>query len=206
MEALFYQFCEHISNNYLLQGFMIAAGSCFIEDPARCVVALLVANKDVNWMLALVSMTIGGMAGDLGLYLIGRYAAGLILRHRMVTYSKLVWIKSFFKNHAVKTLFVSRFIPGSRLLTFSAAGMVRYPIWKLFIIIFAAAISQAYIFLKFGDLIGDTVLPYLTSPWLKYGVFVFSIALLYFTFSFMGSRNQKKTAIKAAAHKEEEDA
>lgn len=198
MEELFPQFLEHLSSNIWLQGLLIAAGSCFIEDPARCVVAVLVADGKVDWRVAFSSMIIGGMAGDFGLYLIGRYASIFVYKHRWISFSKVAWMKNYFKHHAIKTLFAARFLPGGRLPTYTVAGIIRFAIPKLLIILFCAAFAQALIFLKLGDLIEATLLPYLTSPWLKYGVLGFTLLTFYISYKMFGKKRKKKLASQEA--------
>jgi len=74
-------------------------------------VGLLVAAGHINWWLAFVSMTVGGMAGDIGLYVIGRYAVGLLIRRRWVDAARLVWMEGHFERHAAKTIVIARFLP-----------------------------------------------------------------------------------------------
>lgn len=169
-EEAFLQLCEHLSNHLWLQSLLVVAGTCFLEDAARCGVGLLVASGHIGWWLALSSMTVGGMAGDIGLYLIGRYATSFLVRQRWVDLARLTWMEDYFKNHAVKTVFLSRFLPGARTITFSAAGVIRYPFGRFLLLLFVAAIVQAFIFLKLGALIGEKILPYLRDPFMRTGI------------------------------------
>ena len=169
-EEAFLQLCEHLSNHLWLQSLLVVAGTCFLEDAARCGVGLLVASGHIGWWLALSSMTVGGMAGDIGLYLIGRYATSFLVRQRWVDLARLTWMEDYFKNHAVKTVFLSRFLPGARTITFSAAGVIRYPFGRFLLLLFVAAIVQALIFLKLGALIGEKILPYLRDPFMRTGI------------------------------------
>lgn len=163
MEELFGHILDHVSSNPWVQSLLVVASTCFIEDAARCWVALLVADGHIGWWLAFFSMTVGGMAGDLGLYLIGRYATLFLLRRRWVDQTRLVWMEGYFQNHAVKTILFSRFIPGARTVAFSAAGIIRYPLPRFLVLLFLAAMVQALLFLKLGTFIGKHLLPYLTD-------------------------------------------
>ena len=169
-EELFLQLCDHMSTNLWLQSLLIIVGTCFLEDAARCAVCLLVASSHVGWFLAFVSMTIGGMVGDIGLYLIGRYATAFLTRQRWIDIQRLLWMEDYFKNHSAKTIFIARFLPGARTIAFSAAGIVRYPFCRFLVWLFLAALVQALIFLKLGALIGDTILPYLKKPQTRAGI------------------------------------
>lgn len=163
-EETFLQLCEHLSNNLWLQSLLIIVGTCFIEDAARCAVALLVSAGQVGWTLALASMTAGGMAGDIGLYLIGRYGTALLVRLRWIDRARLEWMVEYFQNHAVKTVLISRFLPGARAPAFCGAGVSRYPFPRYLLLLFVAAFAQALIFLKLGVYIGDKLLPPLRNP------------------------------------------
>ena len=170
MEDAFIRLCEHLSNHLWLQGLLVAAGTCFLEDAARCGVGLLVAAGRLGWWLAFVSMMVGGMAGDLGLYLIGRYATLFLLRRRWVDAARLVWMENYFQNHAVKTVLISRFIPGARTVAYSAAGVIRYPLPRFMLLLFIAALVQTLLFLQLGVFIGDTILPYLEDTRTRAGL------------------------------------
>lgn len=163
-EEAFLQLCEHLSNHLWLQSLLVVAGTCFLEDAGRCAVALLVAAGQIGWWLALASMTAGGMAGDIGLYLIGRYGTSLLVSQRWVDRAQLEWMEEYFQNHAAKTVLASRFLPGARTLAFCAAGIIRYPFPRYLLLLFITALAQAFIFLKLGDFIGDRILPYLRDP------------------------------------------
>ncbi len=161
MEDAFFQLCDHLSNHLWLQGLLMAVGTCFLEDAARCGLGLLVAAGRVGWGLAFVSMTVGGMAGDLGLYLIGRYATLFLLRRRWVDAARLKWMESYFNSHAAKTVLISRFIPGARTVAYSAAGVIRYPLPRFLLLLLLAAVVQTLLFLQLGAFIGDKIRPLL---------------------------------------------
>ncbi len=163
-EEAFLQLCEHLSNHLWLQSLLVVAGTCFLEDAGRCAVALLVAAGQIGWWLALASMTAGGMAGDIGLYLIGRYGTSFLVSQHWVDRARLEWMEEYFRNHAAKTVLVSRFLPGARTLAFCAAGIIRYPFPRYLLLLFITALTQALIFLKLGDFIGERILPYLRDP------------------------------------------
>jgi membrane protein DedA with SNARE-associated domain len=163
-EEAFLQLCEHLSNHLWLQGLLVVAGTCFLEDAGRCAVALLVAAGQIGWWLALVYMTAGGMVGDIGLYLVGRYGTDLLVRQRWINRARLEWMEEYFRNHAAKTVLVSRFLPGARTIAFLAAGVIRYPLPRYLALLFVTAAFQALVFLKLGEFIGKRLLPYLRDP------------------------------------------
>jgi len=166
-EATFLQLCEHLSGHLWLQGLLVAAGTCFLEDAARCGVGLLVATGHMGAWVALLGMFFGGLSGDLGLYLIGRYATQFLLSRRWMDAARLTRVKELFACHAVKTVLLSRFLPGARTVVYSAAGVARYPFPRFLALLSVASLVQALLFLWLGAFIGDHVLPYLRHPYLR---------------------------------------
>jgi len=169
-DEAFIQLCEHLSDHLWLQALLVAVGTCFLEDAARCGVGLLAAAGHIGWWLAFVSMTVGGMAGDIGLYLIGRYATLFLIRRRWVDPARLDGMESYFKNHAIKTVFLSRFLPGARTLAYSAAGVIRYPLPRFILLLLIAAVAQSLLFLQLGSFIGNKILPHLRDTRTQFGL------------------------------------
>lgn len=184
MEEAFLRVCEHLSNHVWLQALLVVVGTCFIEDPARCGVGLLVAAGHINWWLAFASMTVGGMAGDVGLYVIGRYAIDFLLRRRWVDQTRLEWMESYFQKHAFKSVLFARFIPGARTVCYVSAGAIKYPFPRFTFMLLAAAVVQSLIFLEVSQFIADKILPFLRDPRLQaavFGVIVLSLVLAHHT-------------------------
>jgi membrane protein DedA with SNARE-associated domain len=178
MEESFIQLCEHLSNQLWLQALLIVIGTCFLEDAARCGVSLLVAAGHVGWALAFVSMTIGGVIGDVGLYVIGRYATDFLMRRHWVDAGRLSWMKAYFQRHAFKSVMLARFIPGARTICYVSAGTIRYPMPRFTVMLFVAAVVQSLLFLQVANFIGARLLPYLTSPKLQLGIFSVIVLVL----------------------------
>jgi membrane protein DedA with SNARE-associated domain len=191
-EAFFTHVCEHLSNHLWLQALLIVVGTCFIEDPARCAVGLLVAAGHVGWWLSFVSMTIGGMAGDIGLYVIGRYATLFLIRRRWVDAARLEWMEESFNRHAVKAVLIARFIPGARMIAYISAGAVRYPVPRFLLLLLVAAMIQSLIFLKIADFIAAHILPYLRDTRLQLAVFVAIVLALVLAHRAITRRTKKK--------------
>lgn len=177
-ETAFIELFEHLSDHLWLQALLVTVGTCFLEDAARCAVSLLVATGHLGWWMTFAAMTIGGMAGDVGLYLIGRYATAFLFRHRWVDPVRLEWMETYFQSHAVKTVFISRFLPGARTVANTAAGAVKYPLPRFLLLLFLAAVVQSLLFLQLGVFIGEKVLPYLHDPRMRFAVFGVTVLAL----------------------------
>lgn len=192
MEESFIQLCEHLSNHLWLQALLIAIGTCFLEDAARCGIGLLVAAGHVGWGLAFVSMTVGGVVGDVGLYVIGRYATEWLVRRRWVDLDRLGWMKDYFQRHAFKSVMLARFIPGARTICYVSAGTIRYPMPRFTFMLFVAAVVQSLLFLKIADFVGHSVFRYMTDTRIQLGVFGVIVLLLVLTHHVFARRNKKK--------------
>jgi membrane protein DedA with SNARE-associated domain len=191
-EEAFFQFCQQFSDQIWLQGLLVAVGTCFLEDAARCGVGLLVAAGQINWWVAFVSMTIGGMAGDIGLYLIGRYATLFLIRRRWVDAARLAWMETYFERQAVKTVLIARFLPGARTLAYVSAGAIKYPMPRLLLLLLIASLAQSALFIQLGVFIGQRILPYLEDPRLRVAVFSAIVLLLVLTHHVLTRRNKNK--------------
>lgn len=177
-ETVFVELCAPLAGHLWLQALLVTAGTCFLEDVARCGVSLLVATGHLGWGFAFACMTAGGMSGDIGLYLIGRYATSLLFRLRWVSPSRLEWMEDYFRHHAIKTVVVSRFLPGARTVSNAAAGAVRYPFPRFLLLVFLSTVVQSLLFLQLGVFIGETILPYLRDPRLRIAVFFLVLLML----------------------------
>jgi membrane protein DedA with SNARE-associated domain len=198
-ETFFLELCDTLSGHPWLQWLLIIAGTCFIEDPARCGVVLLVAGGHIRWWTAFPAMVIGGVVGDVGLYFIGRYATDLLVRLRWVDPARLSKMKEVFYEHAVKSLFIARFLPGARGITYSVSGIVRYPFLRLLAVLTAASAIQALLFLKLGDFVGETVIPYLKRPQMRVVVVAAVVLGGVLVHQKLARRRRRKVAALAAA-------
>ncbi len=156
----------------------IILGTFILEDPTAVIVGLLAADGTIGVPLALTSLYVGIILGDLGLYCLGWFASThprLQLYHdRTITLPLRAWLESRF----VLTIFWARFIPGSRLPTYAASGFFRSPLSTfMYTIIAATSIWTTFLFFIsywFGDI---------TSEWMAYErwsiVAVFLLALFF---------------------------
>jgi membrane protein DedA with SNARE-associated domain len=79
------------------------------------------AHERVSWPLALGALFLGIFLGDLGLYLFGRGVRRGLFRKRDWSFSP-----------SALDLCIARFVPGMRTLTFTGAGLCRFPM-KIFV-------------------------------------------------------------------------
>lgn len=103
--------------------------SYLLEDLAIATAATLSANGDLLPSLALMSIFIGIATGDLGLYVLGRYARKVRwLRYRALSNSSFKVIRQKLTQRAFANLFLIRFIPGLRTIGFTLSGFLAIPL------------------------------------------------------------------------------
>lgn len=204
MEAWFIHFCELLTMNPWLQALVVIVFTCFLEDPARCAVVVMLAGDHItNWWLTFASMTLGGMIGDVGLYVIGRYAMHVLIRFRFADPERIEHIKSKYGDHAAWASFIARFLPGARTLVYVATGSMKYPFGRFLIILFFAAALQAYFFLLAADFISLHILPYLKSKVAQTILASILIGAVFVLNRFLTKRT-KKREIEEIKHQHEE--
>jgi membrane protein DedA with SNARE-associated domain len=105
------------------------------EDGATLLAATLWTAGRLDARIAFVSALLGIWTGDMGLYAVGsglgRRALGPRWLGRFLPAEKLLKAEVWFSERGHFALVMSRFIPGSRLPLYVAAGSLRFP-GKLF--------------------------------------------------------------------------
>lgn len=113
----------------LILALVIIVGT-FISEDLTCIAAgLMVAQGRIEFLPALLACGVGIFLGDVGIFLGGR-----ILGRPVVHRAPLRWVLSpaaltrasdWFQRKGVKAVFLSRFMPGIRLPTYFAAGVLK---------------------------------------------------------------------------------
>jgi membrane protein DedA with SNARE-associated domain len=105
-----------------VQGILILLGTFVLEDAATVLAAMDVQVGRVPMAVALVSLYAGIVLGDLGLYGLGRAAAFVPWIRRLIPPERLATGAAMLDKHVTKVVFISRFLPGARLPTYTACG------------------------------------------------------------------------------------
>jgi membrane protein DedA with SNARE-associated domain len=108
----------------ILQGAAIIAGTFILEDAATAAAAMSVQGGDVEMPVALVSLYLGIVLGDIGLYGMGRLAASFSWARRLIPPQRQDRSRAWLERHVFKVVFISRFLPGVRLPTYTACGFL----------------------------------------------------------------------------------
>lgn len=124
--------------------FLIVAGT-FVSEDATCLAAGVLAGQSrISFALALSACFVGIFVGDLLLYWTGRILGRRILNigffSKLVSENSLANASRWLDDRGAEAIFLSRFVTGSRLPTYLAAGFLRTNFWKftLFFLIASA--------------------------------------------------------------------
>ncbi|MCX6853911.1 MAG: VTT domain-containing protein [Verrucomicrobia bacterium] len=140
---------------------ILALGTYVSEDLACITAGLMAANAQLNLGLGIVACAIGIWTSDMLLYAVGRgFRSGLLhgsWTERWALSSKLAIGEKLMAENSTHFLIASRFLPGSRLPGYLAAGALRYPFRKfMFILALAVAVWTpllCLLSLSFGKLL-----------------------------------------------------
>jgi len=107
---------------------LIIVATFITEDGTVIAVGLGIAHQQIDWGVGFIACLIGIAAGDGGLWAIGRVfgrrALRLPLLRGWLPESSLERWGRWFDRHTVQAVFLARVIPGTRLPTYLAAGLL----------------------------------------------------------------------------------
>jgi len=109
----------------LLQALAIILGTFILEDAATVLAAMRAEEGGIPAWLALFSLYVGVVLGDLGLYGLGRLSARVRWIARLVPPERSRSLAAWLRGRVFKVVLVSRFLPGMRLPTYTACGFLR---------------------------------------------------------------------------------
>jgi membrane protein DedA with SNARE-associated domain len=136
----------------------------------------------INWQLGFAACFAGIWLGDLCLYSLARCFGKPILKSRWIARfadaEAVEWCQTRFNDHASLTLLASRFVPGTRLPTYLAAGLLSMPVSRFALVTgFAAVLWIGGIFAA-AKLLGTQALLCLSFFQNKVAPIIFTTVLL----------------------------
>ena len=141
----------------LLAGLNLPVSEDLIFIISASIAATLARENTVYILIACVS---GALLSDIMAFLIGKYFAAKIIKHKFVRKfiptEKINTIAAFYKKYGNKTLFFGRFIPfGVRNAIFMTAGLVDVKLKRFVIIDSAALVITSTILFSLGYKFGE---------------------------------------------------
>lgn len=147
----------------LLHGLLIFGSTFALEDVAVLGAALLVVNSMVSLPWAAGSSFAGIWLGDLGLYVLARHFGRPVFERSW--FKKLIGKKidfarseGWFRDHGSAAIAISRAVPGTRLPTYLAAGLLKVPAARFLTITGAACVVWVAVLFGFSYHVGMMVI------------------------------------------------
>lgn len=113
----------------------------FVSEDLACLSAgLLVASGRHSFAAATLACLLGIYAGDLLLFLLGRHAGAPVMQRLRARWPDAIERGSaFLGRHGASAIFAARFLPGTRLPTYLAAGALRMSVARFSLYFLLAA-------------------------------------------------------------------
>jgi membrane protein DedA with SNARE-associated domain len=115
----------------LTAALSLAVGTLASEDLACIAAGLLVARGDISAAAGILGCAAGIVAGDVGLWTIGRTGGSAALRWKAIASRlderRVNGLREWLDRHCVQAILYSRFLPGTRLPLYVVAGAAGVP-------------------------------------------------------------------------------
>lgn len=169
---------------------IITLATMITEDLTIITVGILIASQSIDWGVALIGCFFAIVVGDFGLYLIGRTLGRRVLKlplfKRVLNESSLQKWGRVLDKHTGKAVMLSRCLPGTRMPTFIAAGVLsRNPGYFVLWVSIAAFVWTPFL-LGMTMLVGPRLLEVFRTvfhgPW----AIVAAIAVMYLVIRWVG--------------------
>ena len=109
-----------------MQMAAIIVSSWVLEDPTTVLAGLLVKQGQLDWLVAVLGVFVGIFSGDLLLYGVGRVGGRRVLQWpwvaRRLPVHRTDALGAWFDRHGWTAVLACRFVPGTRLPLYVAAG------------------------------------------------------------------------------------
>ncbi len=124
---------------------LLIVAATFVSEDLTCIgTGLLIARGSLPWTAGVVACLVGLVVGDLLLYaggrLLGRPVTRIAPLRWMIRQEELERACRWFTQRSAALLIGGRFVPGTRLPTYVAAGVVRMPLISFSLWILVAAV------------------------------------------------------------------
>ena len=161
----------------LLQGLAIITGTFILEDAATVLAAMQAQDGKIAAGLALGSLYVGIVAGDLGLYGLGRLATLSNRIKRLLPAERRSRSKQWIEHRVFRVVFISRFIPGARLPTYTSCGYLHASFSRFALAaVIATSIWTTLLFLVARH-VGQFLIDHL-GAWRWFGAVMFAVVIV----------------------------
>ena len=162
-----------------VQGLLILLGTFVLEDAATVLAAMDVQVGRVATGVALGALYAGIVLGDLGLYGLGRLAAMAPWARRLFPPERMRAGADLLDSHVTKVVFISRFLPGARLPTYTASGYFGVNFRAFALAAIGATLMWTSLLFGISLHVGRLIMDHLgTWRWIGVGGFVLTLLLV----------------------------
>jgi membrane protein DedA with SNARE-associated domain len=161
----------------ILQGVAIILGTFVLEDAATVAAAMAVQDDKVAMPVAILALYVGIVLGDIGLYGMGRLASSFAWARRLVAKPRQDMSRRWLEKHVFKVVFVSRFMPGVRLPTYTACGFLHANFRKFTLAAVGATLIWTTCLFTISLRVGHFLMAYL-GAWRWAGALGFVVAVI----------------------------
>jgi pimeloyl-ACP methyl ester carboxylesterase/membrane protein DedA with SNARE-associated domain len=142
---------------------VFVAVATFISEDLTCIGAgLLVATGRLGFVPASAACLVGIVVGDLNAFLAGRVFGRAVLARApmkwIVTEIQVQRASAWFRERGPAVIFASRFLPGTRVATFVAAGVLHTPFLTFALWFGLAALAWTPLLVGIAALVGAPIL------------------------------------------------
>ncbi len=145
----------------LIVALVLIAFATLISEDLTCIAAgLLVARGSLGFFEATAACAAGIFCGDLMLYGFGRLGRpwlGRVPLKWIVTPAGVARSSRWFLHRGALVILISRFVPGMRLPTYVAAGLLRTRVWWFTINLFIPVVLWTPLLVGLGTWVGGKV-------------------------------------------------
>ena len=160
-----------------VQAGLVIIGTFILEDAATVLAAMRVQDSSLSWMVALGALYVGIIVGDMGLYGLGRLAASFPRLRRLVAQRRQDHGREWLNRHVFRVVFISRFIPGARLPTYTACGFLSASFRRFALAAVIATLIWTSLLFGISLRVGQVLVDYL-GAWRWIGAIGFALVIV----------------------------
>ena len=134
----------------------LAAGTMVSEDATCLLAGAAAAGGHISLATAIAGCGFGIFIGDCALWMVGRVAGARVLRWRWSDENLHVWTQRL-ERHAAAVIVGSRFVPGTRLALYLAAGALGTPARTFLLWTFVAVALWTPLLVVWSALVGHAI-------------------------------------------------
>lgn len=131
-----------LGSDPMIVALAIIVATFILEDAATIAAAMLASDGVLPVYLAIIALITGIVLGDVGLYGLGRLSTKSPWVRRLLQRRRAIDVRNWMVPRIFPMVFAARFIPGSRLPSYTASGLFGLPFGRFAMAAFLAVTLQ----------------------------------------------------------------